>query len=411
MYARVVRRHPARGQRSRLARRGRTRACPIPGSRSSCSTGSTRSSTTGARRRAASRCPAGAGCTLPGIHQYHEGDWEAVTVGLSADRPLFVDWSAHCAGEWRPFAGATLVADAGGERTHPVSWIALGSHANLPAAVTARPRWWRCDPRVATFVHQRVEAHDRIRRDASPSATASTTRSGSSTAPGSGAPQAFPLALVNRLTWPMTFPGIWGGRERIEVGPAGARARLVAADADAAEALARPARDDLRRRRPAAAAAEAHWPDVPARGLQRYGDVDSPHSRPLAHSRCNRAARALSKLIHYTDAACPWAYNFEPALRALEARYGDQLSVRTVMIGLSESHEEYEARGYTAEGTSLSRRRFRWRGMPMATGPRPAPVRHGPRLPPRQGRRAPGRAAGRGRAARRCASRGSRPTS
>ena len=68
----------------------------------------------------------------PGIHQHHEGDWEAVTVGLSADRPLFVDWSAHCAGEWRPFAGATLAADAGGERTHPVSWVALGSHANLP---------------------------------------------------------------------------------------------------------------------------------------------------------------------------------------------------------------------------------------------------------------------------------------
>ena len=24
--------------------------------------------------------------------------------------------------------------------------------------MTARPRWWRCDPRVATFVHQRVDA-------------------------------------------------------------------------------------------------------------------------------------------------------------------------------------------------------------------------------------------------------------
>ncbi len=65
---------------------------------------------------------------------------------MSADRPLFVDWSAHCAGEWRPFAGATLVADPGGERTHPVSWVALGSHANLPAPVTARPRWWKLRP-------------------------------------------------------------------------------------------------------------------------------------------------------------------------------------------------------------------------------------------------------------------------
>ncbi len=163
--------------------------------------------------------PGGRRVQLPGIHQHHEGDWEAVTVGLSADRPLFVDWSAHCAGEWRPFAGATLVADAGGERTHPVSWVALGSHANLPAPVTARPRWWRCDPRVAAFVHQRVDAL--IGPVAS---TALGTRVddalGILDRAGGGVPQALPLALVNRLTWPMSFPGIWGGRERMEVGPA-----------------------------------------------------------------------------------------------------------------------------------------------------------------------------------------------
>jgi predicted DsbA family dithiol-disulfide isomerase len=85
------------------------------------------------------------------------------------------------------------------------------------------------------------------------------------------------------------------------------------------------------------------------------------------------AQPALVDVAHYTDAACPWAYNFEPTLRALEARYGDQLHFRTVMIGLAESYEDYVARGYTAEGSSLSRRRFRRRGMPMATGPRPRP--------------------------------------
>jgi 2-hydroxychromene-2-carboxylate isomerase len=82
----------------------------------------------------------------------------------------------------------------------------------------------------------------------------------------------------------------------------------------------------------------------------------------------------LVEVTHYTDAACPWAYNFEPALRALESRYGDQLNVRTVMIGLSESYKDYEKRGYSAEGSSLSRRRFRRRGMPMATFPRTRPV-------------------------------------
>jgi hypothetical protein len=163
--------------------------------------------------------PGGRRVQLPVIHQHHEGDWEAITVGLSADRPLFVDWSAHCAGEWRPFAGATLVADAGGERTHPVSWVALGSHANLPAPLNARPRWWRCDPRVATFVHQRVDA-----LIGSVASTALGTRLddalGIVDRAGSGAPQALPLALVNRITWPMSFPGIWGGRERVEFGPA-----------------------------------------------------------------------------------------------------------------------------------------------------------------------------------------------
>ena len=97
--------------------------------------------------------------------------------------------------------------------------------------------------------------------------------------------------------------------------------------------------------------------------------IPAPWRVPVATDR-----PGLVEFIHYTDAACPWAYNFEPVLRALEARYGDQLTVRTVMIGLSASHEEYEARGYTPEGTSLTRRRFRWRGMPMATFPRSRPV-------------------------------------
>ena len=117
--------------------------------------------------------------------------------------------------------------------------------------------------------------------------------------------------------------------------------------------------------------------------------IPAPWRIPVA-----TAQPGLVELIHYTDAACPWAYNFEPALRALEARYGDQLSVRTVMIGLSASHEEYEARGYTAEGTSLTRLRFRWRGMPMATGPRSRPFGTAPpaassRRPSSRARRRP----------------------
>jgi predicted DsbA family dithiol-disulfide isomerase len=96
--------------------------------------------------------------------------------------------------------------------------------------------------------------------------------------------------------------------------------------------------------------------------------IPVPWRTPVATSQ-----PGLVEVTHYTDAACPWAYNFEPALRTLEARYGDQLTFRTVMIGLTESFDDYVRRGYTPEGTSLTRRRFRRLGMPMATGPRTRP--------------------------------------
>src|SRR4051794_8840112 len=141
IYARVVRRHPLRGTPPAWLARPYARM-PFPGLEIVvqywfCSLVDDWRSTP---RSVA--IPGAGTVRLPVINQHHEGDWEAVTIGTSADRPLFVDWSAHCSGEWRPFAGATLVADPGGERTHPVSWVALGSHANLPAPVTARPRWW-----------------------------------------------------------------------------------------------------------------------------------------------------------------------------------------------------------------------------------------------------------------------------
>jgi predicted DsbA family dithiol-disulfide isomerase len=48
----------------------------------------------------------------------------------------------------------------------------------------------------------------------------------------------------------------------------------------------------------------------------------------------------------YTDAACPWAYSANPALRVLEWRYRDQLSWRLVMIGLREDASGLVARGW-----------------------------------------------------------------
>jgi predicted DsbA family dithiol-disulfide isomerase len=73
----------------------------------------------------------------------------------------------------------------------------------------------------------------------------------------------------------------------------------------------------------------------------------------------------------YNDPACPWAYSERPALRVLEWRYGAQLDWRLVLIGLTESASQYEARGYTPLRGALSQLSFRRYGMPFAPAPKP----------------------------------------
>ena len=71
-------------------------------------------------------------------------------------------------------------------------------------------------------------------------------------------------------------------------------------------------------------------------------------------------------VIHFTDPACPWAYSAEPDLNALRYRYGAGLRWRRVMIGLAETHEQYDARGYRPENSARSRTTFARRfGMPF----------------------------------------------
>jgi predicted DsbA family dithiol-disulfide isomerase len=71
-------------------------------------------------------------------------------------------------------------------------------------------------------------------------------------------------------------------------------------------------------------------------------------------------------VIHFTDPACPWAYSAEPDLNALRYRYGNGLRWRRVMIGLAETHEQYDARGYDPVKSASSRTSFARRfGMPF----------------------------------------------
>lgn len=72
----------------------------------------------------------------------------------------------------------------------------------------------------------------------------------------------------------------------------------------------------------------------------------------------------------YTDPACPWAYSEIPALRVIDWRYGSQLDWRLVMIGLTESAQQYIDRGYTTLRSARSHAAFRRYGMPFSPRPK-----------------------------------------
>jgi 2-hydroxychromene-2-carboxylate isomerase len=70
---------------------------------------------------------------------------------------------------------------------------------------------------------------------------------------------------------------------------------------------------------------------------------------------------------HFTDPACPWAYSFRPAHARLRWRFGAQIEWRLVLIGLSESADAYEKRGYTPDRLLATQHRFSERfGMPYS---------------------------------------------
>jgi hypothetical protein len=77
------------------------------------------------------------------VDQWHQGDWEQVTVLLERHgrtvTPVEVAYSAHCYGARLP-ANRVRWAD----RSHPVVYVALGSHANYPRGVNVPVRQVRC---------------------------------------------------------------------------------------------------------------------------------------------------------------------------------------------------------------------------------------------------------------------------
>jgi predicted DsbA family dithiol-disulfide isomerase len=75
-------------------------------------------------------------------------------------------------------------------------------------------------------------------------------------------------------------------------------------------------------------------------------------------------------VTHFTDPGCPWAYSASPALAVLRWRFGDALEWELVTIGLTESADQYAARGYTPGASAVGRMSFRRFGMPLAPSAR-----------------------------------------
>jgi 2-hydroxychromene-2-carboxylate isomerase len=83
----------------------------------------------------------------------------------------------------------------------------------------------------------------------------------------------------------------------------------------------------------------------------------------------------MIKATLYNDPGCPWGYSANPAFRALEWRYGDQIEWRLVVIGLSDEVSEATRKRFDpvarAAGYAVFRDRY---GMPFSLEPKTGPA-------------------------------------
>ena len=74
------------------------------------------------------------------LWQTHEGDWESITIGIDAGGlPQFAAYSQHCTGSLRAWGAVEKRAG-----THPVAYVALGSHANDFTNTSSSTRFTEC---------------------------------------------------------------------------------------------------------------------------------------------------------------------------------------------------------------------------------------------------------------------------
>jgi hypothetical protein len=128
------------------------------------------------------------------LWQAHEGDWEAVAVVLdTAQKPLFVGLSQHCAGARRQWAKVERRGD------RPLVYVALGSHANFFAPGLQSISSRCLPPEAAALLRQyNVTLTDQVAR-------------GRKIVAASNAP------ITARTPEWMTFAGTWGEAQYVQI--------------------------------------------------------------------------------------------------------------------------------------------------------------------------------------------------
>lgn len=164
------------------------------------------------------------------VEQWHEADWEAATIGFSGGRPRFAAYTEHCGGEWRPWrrlvGGLPRSGGSGAlgwipqalplqrlregvvRSSHPVAYVARGSHAMYIDARPRVPSWAQCSdfrfagevlgPSYASGLREAVDAPRRGNRVPAADAAAQLP------------PLIDPLAGLSV----MRYQGVWGGGDR-----------------------------------------------------------------------------------------------------------------------------------------------------------------------------------------------------
>lgn len=158
--------------------------------------------------------------------QSHEGDWELVNVILDAnEQPIQAAYSQHCSGQRTAWEN---VARRPAGSTHPVVYVALGSHANYFAPGTGQlgaiPISPACVPAAVQPILPSIPFLQVVDQVLDGSSVGSLVGP-----PGSGLPQAT-IHRIEGTEW-STFGGRWGESEYfytpIALGPVPAGATAV----------------------------------------------------------------------------------------------------------------------------------------------------------------------------------------